>query len=101
MDELQIEIGLLSDLRARMHADLFTGASAVDTVVEIRRGVTAMIQESRTSDQDFQEARESLGRFMDGLVAARDSRGLSEFHEETVSFAMGGLCPPPCWPFCK
>ena len=100
MDEDQIEEQLLMELRGRLHAATFTGASAVDTFMAIRNAVGTMVSEQRTREKDVRIARDSLNRFLDRMEGERDRLGYSEFHEETVGGALFGLCPPPCWPFC-
>jgi hypothetical protein len=100
MDADRIEENLLMELRGRLHAATFTGASAVDAFMAIKSGVRTMASEDRTSDDDLQIARDSLHRFLGQMEQERDRLGFSEFHEETVSGALYVLCPPPCWPFC-
>jgi len=100
METDQIELSLLTDFRDRLHGDTFTGASAVDAFVEIKRGVRAMVEQERTGEDDLQIARDSLQRFMNQMLVERDRGGLSEFHEETVTGAMLRMCPPPSWPWC-
>jgi len=96
----EIERNLLITLRGRMHAATFTGASAVDTFMAIKDGVQTMVSEGRTSYDDLQLAQSSLQRFLGQMEQERDRLGYSEFHEDTVSGALFGLCPPPCWPIC-
>jgi hypothetical protein len=100
MDADRIEVILLMELRGRLHAATFTGASAVDTFMAIKKGIRLMVSEHRTGDDDLEVARQSLHRFLGQMEEQRDRHGLSEFHEETVSDALFRLCPPPCWPFC-
>jgi hypothetical protein len=99
MDADRIEVNLLLELRAKLHAATFTGASAVDTFLAIKRGVRTMVSENQTGDDDLQIARDSLHRFLGQMEQERDRLGYSEF-EETVSGALSILCPPPAWPIC-
>lgn len=99
MDAGQIEERLLFELRALRHEDLFSGASAVDLVLGIRKAAQRMVDEGRTSEADVDEARSSLK----GLLAEMDEQrvrfGYVEFRERTLSEAIAKLCPG-FWPFC-
>jgi hypothetical protein len=96
----EIEEQLLYELRGIKHADLFTGASAVDLVMGIRRGAATMVEQARTSNDDLNQARHQLHVLLAEMDNAKASRGLSEFQEETVNAAFMSLCPRGFWPFC-
>lgn len=99
MDADQIEGRLLKELRSARHDDVFSGASAVDLVLEIRDGAHTMVAEDRTSPDDLAEAIDHLHGFVDEMDKQRTQMGLTEFHEITVVQARTELCPG-FWPFC-
>lgn len=99
MDAGQIEERLLFELRARRHEDVFSGASAVDLVLGIRRAAQRMVDEGRTTQADVDEARQSLNKLLSEMDEQRVRFGLSEFQERTFSEALNNLCPG-FWPFC-
>ena len=100
MDADGIEQALLIELRQTRHDDLFSGASAVDVFLSIKKAAKTMVDEGRTGEDDLQLARSSLGSLLLHMEGARNDRGLSEFHEITVSGALRSMCPPPKWPWC-
>ena len=99
MDADQIEERLLYELRGARHDDVFTGASAVDLVLALRRGAKRMVAEDRTSEADLAIASQNLRVFLGEMDRARVRLELAEFHERTVSDAFLKLCPG-FWPFC-
>jgi len=100
MDADGIEQDLLIELRRTRHDDLFSGASAVDVLLSIKKAAKTMVGEGRTDEDDLELARGSLGSLLLHMETERNSRGLSEFHEITVSSALLSMCPPPKWPWC-
>jgi hypothetical protein len=100
MDADRIEERLFYEVRNTKHDDIFTGASAVDLFLAIHRGVENMVTEERTRPNDVEEATEQLRILLAEMDAARASRGVTAFQEETVSMAFQSLCPKGFWPFC-
>jgi hypothetical protein len=99
MERLEIETRLLYTVRGLRTEELFTGASAMDLVLDISRGVQRMVDEGRTGDNDVAEAEQSLLQLLDEMVVQRQQLGLAEFHEITFGRAKERWCPG-LWPFC-
>jgi hypothetical protein len=98
-DAARIEEQLLFDLRATRHEDVFSGASAVDLVLLVRRAAQTMVDQGRTGDDDMATATDNLHTLLAAMDDRRVELGLREFHERTVSDALARLCPG-FWPFC-
>jgi hypothetical protein len=98
-DTGRIEERLLYEVRGLKTEDVFTGASAIDLVLLVRRAAATMVAEDRTSDADLEQATEQLRIILAEMEVIRTELGLSEFHEITVGRAVAKLCPG-FWPFC-
>jgi hypothetical protein len=99
MNADQIEWRLLNDLRNARGHDTFTGNSAADLVYQIEVAAKRMITEGRTSEDDMALASKAFVVLLSEMDAERAILGYSEFREDTVSRALGKLCPG-FWPFC-
>jgi hypothetical protein len=78
---------------------LFTKDSSTDLARQIVDGVSQMVAQDRTSDDDVAMARDSVRRLLEEMELERDRLGLHVFTESTLAGALGRLCPG-FFPFC-
>jgi hypothetical protein len=98
MDAESIELQLESEVRSARGHDRFTGNSALDLVMFIKTGAQEMVATGRTSEDDLEEAKANLHRFLDEMESGRVELGYTEYREDVVEWARSKLCP--MWPFC-
>src|SRR5215211_5059831 len=98
MDADQLELRLLNEVRNARGHEVFTANSALDLVGLIHEAARRMVAEGRTAEEDFDEARANLRRFLHEMERAKVELGYSEFREDTVGWARR-ICP--LWPFCE
>jgi hypothetical protein len=95
-DEIQRE--LISVVRDWPSSTLFTKESSMDLARLLVDGVSNMITQDRTTENDVVEARDSVRKVLEQMELERQSLGLAEFSETTLAEAKYNLLGR-IWPF--